>query len=81
MPARKSGTEAAGNRRLHVARHAFAVNLPGEGTVIVQPGQVVEEGDPVYAGREDLFAPHETAIRNYPGRVEQATSAPGEKRS
>lgn len=81
MAARKGGTEAAVNRRLFVARRAFATALKGEGPIIVQPGQLVEEGDPILKGREDLFGPFEANVRNYPGRVEQATAAPGEKRN
>lgn len=79
MPARKSG--GAAGRRLFAAIRAFATDLPNEGALVIQPGQVVEEGDPVLKGRQHLFEPYEPKIRNYPGRVEQATAAPGEKRS
>lgn len=43
-------------------------------------GRAVEEGDPVLKrlpGRFEPYAPH---VRNYPGRVEQATASPGEQR-
>ena len=44
-------------------------------------GRAIEEGDPVLKGklaeRFEVYAPN---VRNYPGRVEQATAAPGEKR-
>ena len=79
MPARRN--VGAASRRLYSARRAFAAEMAGEGPVIVQPGQVVEEGDPILKGREHLFEPFFPKIRNYPGRVEQATAAPGEKRS
>lgn len=81
MPTRK-GT-GGGGRKLFVARQAFASNN-GE-TVVVQPGQFVDAGDPVMKGREDLFEPFEDwadrNVRRYDQpRVEQATAAPGEKR-
>ena len=69
-----------GGGRLFAARHAFAVNLDGE-TIVIQPGQVVDEGDPILKGRAELFEDFVPKIRKYPGQVEQATAAPGEKRS
>ena len=69
-----------GGGRLFAARHAFAVFLDGE-TIVVQPGQVVDEGDPILKGRAELFEDFVPKIRKYPGQVEQATAAPGEKRS
>lgn len=65
---------------LFVARSAFACTLDGQ-TLIIQPGQVVDANDPILKGRETLFEPFAPKVRNYPGRVEQATAAPGEKRA
>lgn len=65
---------------LYVARQAFATQLDGV-TVVIQPGQVVDAGDPILKGREALFDDFAPKIRTYPGqRIEQATAAPGEKR-
>ena len=75
MPPRK----AAGDE-LFVARRSFAALVDGR-TVIVRVGQMVAPGDPILVGRQDLFAPFNPQVRNYPGRVEQATAAPGEKRT
>jgi hypothetical protein len=65
---------------LFQARHSFAVTLDGA-PVIVQPGDLVEAGDPILKGRESLFEPFVPKVRKYKGqRVEQATAAPGEMR-
>lgn len=80
MPARKGGSGAAGDRRLFAARRSFSTFLDGQ-TVVVKQGQLVDDGDPILKGRADLFEPFVPSIRNYPGRVEQATAAPGEKRA
>ena len=40
-------------------------------------GQLIDDTDPVFKGRERLFEDVEAGVR----RVEQATAAPGEKRS
>lgn len=77
MP-RKSEQQAGGD--LFAARTAFAVTIDGE-QIIIQPGQVVDANDPVFKGREQLFEPFAPKVRHYPGRVEQATAAPGEKRT
>lgn len=77
MPAKRASGDGP---RLFAARSAFAANLDGE-TVIIQPGQVVDAGDPILKGREALFEDFAPKIRKYSGqRVEQATAAPGEKR-
>jgi hypothetical protein len=73
MAGRKAGDD------LFVARQSFATIVDGA-TVIIQQGTVVDSGDPVLKGRKQLFEPFAPKIRNYPGRVEQATAAPGEKR-
>lgn len=77
MPGRRAN--AAGGE-LFAARTAFAASLDGE-TVIIQPGQVVDANDPILKGRSELFEPFAPKIRKYSGQVEQATAAPGEKRS
>lgn len=67
--------------RLFAARQAFATNVNGE-TIVIQPGQVVDAGDPILKGREELFEEFVPKVRQYKGqRVEQATAAPGEKRA
>lgn len=40
-------------------------------------GQLIDDADPVFKGRERLFEDVAASVRN----VEQATAAPGEKRS
>jgi len=76
MPRQKaSGAE----RKLYSARQGFAANVDGT-TVIIAADQVVDENDPVLKGRETLFVPFVPKVRRYPGQVEQATAAPGEKR-
>jgi hypothetical protein len=48
---------------------------------LVNAGDLIDESDPVVAGREDLFGSIEDHMAR-PGRtVEQATSEPGERRS
>lgn len=74
MPAKK-----AAGADLFRARQAFATIL-GDRTILVQPGTVVAAGDPILKGRESLFEPFAPDIRDFSGRVEQATAAPGEKR-
>jgi hypothetical protein len=65
---------------LFVARDTMAVPMDGV-PVVIRKGEVVEEGDPILVGRRELFEPFEPKVRNYAGRVEQATAAPGEIRS
>ena len=76
MPRQKAG----GGPKLFSARQAFAVSLDGQ-HVVIQPGQVVDENDPILKGRQALFEPFVPKIRKYPGQVEQATAAPGELRN
>lgn len=66
-----------------IAREAFAVGLKGGRVVSVKAGDVFDASDPVVKGREALFEPvDEWAARVQQGpRIEQATAAPGEKRS
>ncbi len=72
---------AGGGPKLFAARRAFATTLNGE-TLIIQPGQVVDENDPILKGRAELFEDFAPKIRQYKGQrgIEQATAAPGEKR-
>lgn len=62
---------------------SFAVTLGGRPTV-VQTGQLVDDSDPLYKGREELFEDVTATVSSEPKRVEskveQATAAPGEKR-
>jgi hypothetical protein len=55
------------------ARSSFVATVAGR-TVTVAAGQLVQEGDPLLTGRGALFDP----VSDY---VEQATAAPGEKRT
>lgn len=55
------------------ARSSFIAVVAGR-TVNVAAGQLVQEGDPILTGRGALFDP----VSEY---VEQATAAPGEKRT
>lgn len=72
---------------------AFAMQDKASGAVrLFRPGDLVDAHDPVVRGRESLFEPVEETVRRSiesqvaqvvhgaPG-VEQATAAPGEKRS
>jgi hypothetical protein len=72
-------SKASGGPQLFAARQAFAAILDGQ-TIIMKPGDVVDANDPILKGRKDLFEDFAPKVRNYPGRVEQATAAPGEKR-
>lgn len=78
MPGRKAAGVAGGD--LFVARSSFALILDGR-QVLIHGGQVVDANDPVLTAARDKFQPFAPQIRNYPGRVEQATAAPGEKRA
>lgn len=75
---RRSG--GAADRRLFSARRNFVAILDGS-TVTIASGQVVDEGDPILKGRAALFEEFVPKVRSYPGQVEQATAAPGEKRN
>lgn len=51
---------------------------------VITGGQLIEDTDPVYKGHEHLFEDVETFVSEKAERaavVEQATAAPGEKRS
>lgn len=61
-------------------REAFAVPQGGISRVM-RPGDLVRDDDPIVKGREGLFEPIESAVSRNEVRVEQATGAPGEKRS
>ena len=60
-------------REVFQAKSAFVTDLGGKRR-LVRAGELVSEGDPVLKGRSHLFVAVSEA-------VEQATSAPGEKRS
>lgn len=75
MAARKAG----GGGQLFVALRAFG-SLSGGKALLIQPGTIVDANDPAYLASPENFQPLELNVRNYPGRVEQATAAPGEKR-
>ena len=47
--------------------------------LVVVAGDLVDDNDPIVKGREALFEPAEAAVK--PSSVEQATAAPGERRS
>lgn len=66
---------------LFVARQAFGSLSPNGKAVVVQPGTIVDANDPLYKANPDRFTPLDLQVRDYPGRVEQATAAPGEKRA
>ncbi|WP_327160550.1 hypothetical protein [Streptomyces zaomyceticus] len=60
---------------------AFAANINGSPHMF-KVGQLVDGDDPVIKGREALFEDVETYVSDRSAtRVEQATAAPGEKRS
>lgn len=61
-------------------RESFSCSIPGNPAFVAQVGQVLDTDHPAYRGRESLFEPVEkSAVRFSP--VEQATAAPGERRS
>lgn len=60
-------------REVFQARSAFVTEVGGKRR-LVRAGELVSEGDPVLKGRAHLFVAVSEA-------VEQATAAPGEKRS
>lgn len=64
--------------RLFVAKSSFATWLNDQQR-LVQQGTLINEDDPVYKGRENLFAPFNPKVHDAP--VEQATAGPGEKRA
>jgi hypothetical protein len=61
---------------LYQAKESFVTMLEGE-QVAVARGDLVRAGHPLLKGRDELFKPAEGYIRF---DVEQATSAPGERR-
>jgi hypothetical protein len=66
------------------ANQGFATTFEGE-PYFLQKGELVPDGHPILKGREDLFEPALRVTRFDPEPksepvVEQATSAPGEKR-
>lgn len=61
------------------ARRTAAVSWGG-GTVRTVCGEAWHASDPFVRDNPDKFDSHPTVVRGQPGEVEQATSAPGEKR-
>ncbi len=47
--------------------------------LVVVRGDLVDDNDPIVKGREHLFESIESAVK--PSSVEQATAAPGKRRS
>ncbi|SDP60800.1 hypothetical protein SAMN04487905_10627 [Actinopolyspora xinjiangensis] len=58
---------------------SFAATVKGRPHV-VNVGQLIEDTDPLYVGRERHFETASATAGN-PPRVEQATAAPGERRT
>lgn len=63
--------------QLYQAKTEFAVELNGVPTVI-HKGELVRDGHALLKGRMSLFEPFEPKVRF---DIEQATAAPGQKRS
>jgi hypothetical protein len=63
------------------AKESFAVQDDRGYVRIVAAGDVVDSSDNVVRGRESLFEPAEDTITRRADFVEQATAAPGEKRT
>lgn len=62
-------------------KEPFAVDLGGIQRVL-RPGDLIDEADPIVtAPRRRFFEPVEVAVFRERDRVEQASAAPGEKRS
>ncbi|HEY9495909.1 MAG TPA: hypothetical protein VIR15_13720 [Intrasporangium sp.] len=62
-------------------KEAFSVDQGGFHRVL-RPGDLIDESDPVVTpGRRQFFEPVDVAVTREQDRVEQATAAPGEKRS
>ena len=65
-------------RRCTTSFSAFVDGAPR----VINEGALVEDGDPILAGREHLFETVEAHVSGRAGGpVEQATAAPGEKRT
>lgn len=61
-------------------KEPFAVDQAGFHRVL-RVGDLLEDTDPVVKGREVFFEPVETQVVREQTRVEQASAAPGEKRT
>lgn len=61
-------------------REPFAADMDGVQRV-VPAGTLLDSSDPIVKGRENLFEPVDTFMARQSPDVEQATAAPGEKRS
>lgn len=62
-------------------RSPFSCVIPGNPGFVAQEGMVLNTDHPAYRGREALFEPVEAAAARTSAAVEQATAAPGERRS
>jgi hypothetical protein len=62
------------------AKSSFVAYIGGAPR-LVNAGDLIDESDPVVAGREDLFGSIEDHVASSGRTVEQATSEPGERRS
>jgi hypothetical protein len=65
---------------LYVARSDFTVLIDGAPWNFRKGIDLVDGADPVMKIAPERFEPYVPKPRSYPGRVEQATAAPGEKR-
>lgn len=61
-------------------KEPFAANVAGVPRV-VSGGQLVDSADPIVKGREQFFEQVDDFMAKRSTEVEQATAAPGEKRS
>ena len=68
----------AGKPAYDQVRETFLGTLADGTPVEFYRGEVVDEDDPARRRWPDHFIP--LVVRSQPGRVEQATAAPGEKR-
>lgn len=62
------------------ANQGFATILDGE-NLFVQKGELVHHSHPLLKGRDEMFDPADDFGRFDRPEVEQATAAPGERRS
>lgn len=58
----------------------FAVDQGGIQRVL-RAGDLVDDADPAFKGREAFFEPVEVEVARAASRIEQASAAPGEKRN
>lgn len=76
-----SSRKEAADVAIYRCKEPFRTNVNGAKRV-VPAGELVEDTDPVFKGREHLFEPvGDYVSRHGEARVERATAEPGEKRS